>query len=478
MLMTLSDSYQPHVVTVPDSRDAGQTLLLPKPKLRLKARNLEFGLLVFAFLIHFLGYTLVVFGTRTDFDVDFLSLALLPVALSVLVHLILRFSAPNADPFLLPIGTLLTGIGVVAIHRLDIAEGLQGWEADSVRQLVWWGISLGVAGAVILVIKNQRILSKYTYIAMALGIIGLVLPLFPGIGLEVNGATIWVRIAGMFTFQPGEIAKILLAIFFAGYLVQHREILTSAGPKVLGLQFPRAKDLGPILMVWLASIAVLIFQRDLGTGLLYFGLFLVMLYQASGKSSWIMIGLALFAGGAYWAYLTIDRVRSRFDGWINAFDDEVYNAVGGSYQVVQGLFGLAKGGLIGTGLGRGRPDITPFAENDFIFASIGEELGLTGTFAILVLYLLLISRGFKAGFAVKDDFSKLLSVGLSFTLALQVFIIVGGVTRLIPLTGLTTPFLAAGGSSLLANWIILILLMRISHSANSQAILALPVRKS
>jgi cell division protein FtsW (lipid II flippase) len=220
-------------------------------------------------------------------------------------------------------------------------------------------------------------------------------------------------------------------------------------------------------VVWALSMSVIVFQRDLGTALLYFGLFLVMLYVATSRLSWVVLGLALFFGGAIIASQTLEYVNGRFRNWLDAFNPEVYEAAGGSYQLVQGLFGLANGGLIGTGLGQGRPDLTPVPQSDYIIASLGEELGLAGVFVILALYVLFVARGFRIGFAGQDDFGKLLGVGLSFVVALQVFIVVGGVTRVIPLTGLTTPFLAAGGSSLVANWIIVALLLRLSDTVRN-----------
>jgi cell division protein FtsW (lipid II flippase) len=259
-----------------------------------------------------------------------------------------------------------------------------------------------------------------------------------------------------------------LAFFFAGFLVEARDSLSMVGRRFLGMRFPRARDLGPILVIWAAAMGVLIVQRDLGTSLLYFGLFLVMIYVATGRLSWVALGLALFVGGAIVASQLFGYVAARFHGWLDAFNPDVYDATGGSYQLVQGLFGLAHGGLIGTGLGEGRPQIVPLAESDYIIASLGEELGLAGLFAIFALYLILVSRGMRIGFAGQDDFGRLLGVGLSFVVALQVFIVVGGVTRVIPLTGLTTPFLAAGGSSLVANWIIVALLLRLSDTVRNQ----------
>ena len=291
--------------------------------------------------------------------------------------------------------------------------------------------------------------------------------MLPGLGVEQFGAKVWISI-GPFSFQPGEIAKIVLAVFFAGYLVRNKDALSMVGRKFAGISFPRGRDLGPILVFWLIAMAVLVFQRDLGTSLLYFGLFLVMIYIATGRTGWVVIGVSLFVAGALIASQTLDYVNARFQNWLNPFDPAVFEADRGSYQLVQGLFGMANGGMTGTGLGQGFPQDTPLAQSDYIIPSLGEELGLIGLFVILSLYLLLIGRGLRIGFAAQDDFGKLLAVGLAFGLALQVFIVIGGVTRVIPLTGLTAPFLAAGGSSLMSNWLIVALFIRLSNSIRNK----------
>jgi cell division protein FtsW (lipid II flippase) len=299
---------------------------------------------------------------------------------------------------------------------------------------------------------------------MALGLLGLLAPLAPFIGRTINGSRIWIHL-GPLSIQPAEVSKILLAIFFAGYLVTRRDSMALAGPKVLGLQLPRLQDMGPIALAWLISMGVLVFERDLGTSLLLFGLFVVMIYVATNRPSWIVIGLGLFAGGIVLAYRLFDHVRHRVEIWLHPFDATLYDAPQGSYQLAQGLFGLANGGLMGTGLGEGRPDITPLAYSDFIFSSLGEELGLTGVVAILLAYLILTERGLRSAIGTRDGFGKLLATGLAFTLAFQLFVVVGGVTRVIPLTGLVTPFMAYGGSALLANWIAVALLLRVSDGA-------------
>ncbi|QIZ97102.1 FtsW/RodA/SpoVE family cell cycle protein [Leifsonia sp. PS1209] len=436
-------------------------------RLPAKLRNLELALLIVACAINAVAVVLVQLGALGHVD---LTLLYLGVGLSVLVfgmHIALRYVAPQADPFLLPIATVLNGIGIAEIYRIDIHYQDTGWNSAGVRQIVWSAIAIICALAVIVVIRNHRVLQRYTYIFGFAALVLLLLPMLPGIGKEIYGARVWIGI-GPFSFQPGEIAKLCLAIFFAGYLVQHRDSLSMVGKKFLGMRFPRARDLGPILIVWLMSMAVIVFQRDLGTGLLIFGLFLVMLYVATARISWVILGLLLIVGGAVVASQVLVYVHDRFENWLNPFAQKVYDADGGSFQLVQGLFGLAHGGLIGTGLGQGQPWVTPVSQSDYIIASIGEELGLAGLFAIFALYLLFVARGLRIGFAGQDDFGKLLAVGLAFTVALQCFIVIGGVTRVIPLTGLTTPFLAAGGSSLVANWIIVALLLRLSDTVRNQ----------
>lgn len=435
-----------------------------------KLRNRELLLLIFACAIVGGAISLVQLGALGRIDSAILAIGAGLGVFTVVIHCVLRVVAPQADPFVLPISTLLNGLGIAEIYRLDIARHQFGWAGAGVRQMAWTALAMVLALVVLVVIRNHRVLQRYRYVAMFTGIALLLLPMLPVIGTTINGARLWIHIGG-FTFQPGEFAKIALAIFFAGYLVTARDSLSMVGRKFLWMRFPRARDLGPILIIWLAAMIVLIFQRDLGTALLYFGLFLVMIYVATGRASWVILGLLLFVGGALIASQALAYVGGRFSAWLDAFSPRVYGEIGGSYQLVQGIFGIAHGGLIGTGLGQGRPNITPLAESDFIISSLGEELGLAGLFAILALYLIFVSRGFRIGFAGQDDFGRLLGVGLSFVIALQVFIVLGGVTRVIPLTGLTTPFLAAGGSSLAANWIIAALLLRLSDSMKTQPML-------
>lgn len=458
----MSQPTQPTLVAIKERTPLTQELRL-RLRTPAKYRNRELLLLLFAFTINLSAITLVELGALGEVTGELYGYS---AALCVLVlgaHVTLRLVAPEADPLILPIATTLNGLGIAAIYRIDIHEGWTGWDAASVRQVAWAAIAITLAMVVLVAIRNHRVLLRFRYIAGFTGIVLLLLPLVPGLGYAQFGAQLWIRF-GPLSFQPGELAKIALAIFFAGYLVEHRDSLSLVGKKVLGMRFPRARDLGPILVAWVAAMAVLIFQRDLGTALLYFGLFLVMIYVATGRASWVIMGLLLFVGGAVAASQLFDHVGRRFQAWLDAFNPELYDAVGGSYQLVQGLFGLAQGGLVGTGLGQGRPYLVPLAQSDYIAASLGEELGLAGLFAILALYLLFVARGLRVGFHATDDFGRLLAVGLAFVVALQVFIVIGGVTRLIPLTGLTTPFLAAGGSSLVANWIIAALILRLSDT--------------
>ncbi|MCC9177078.1 FtsW/RodA/SpoVE family cell cycle protein [Arthrobacter sp. zg-Y750] len=429
-------------------------LTVAKPR-----RNIEALLLLVALLVGVGANMIVGLDEDRGFDSDFWVQGGTLMALVVVFHLVLRFRAKYADPVILPIVTALNGIGLAMIHRLDITNG----DTAADRQLLWSTVAVAAGIAVMFVIKDHRILRRYTYISLIVSAILLLLPLTP-LGTTINGARIWINV-GVGTFQPGEIAKITLAIFFAGYLSTNRDLILLAGRKVGPLQFPRMQDMGPMIVAWLVSIGVLVFQRDLGSSILFFGLFMAMIYVATSRVSWVVIGLGLLAVGGFAALQLFGHVQQRIHGWLNAFDPEVYNAVGGSYQVVQGLFGLASGGLIGTGLGQGRPDLVTFANSDMIIAALGEELGLIGIFAIVLMYVLLVSRGFRAALGTKDGFGKLLACGLSFTIALQCFVVIGGVTRLIPLTGLTTPFMSAGGSSLLANWIIVALLLLISDAS-------------
>ncbi len=433
-------------------------------------RNVEFALLLVALAVAVVANHLAGIGREEPFNDYFWSQVLTLGLMGLFIHVVLRIRAKYADPVILPIVVALNGIGLAMIHRLDLSALMINPEFTPVatQQVLWTGVAMGAAGALLIVLRDHRILRRFTYISLIVSAILLLLPLTP-LGLEINGARIWITV-GFGTFQPGEVAKITLAIFFAGYLSTNRDLILLAGKKIGPLQLPRFRDLAPMGAAWVVSIGVLIFQRDLGSSILFFGLFMVMIYVATSRVSWVLIGLALIGVGVFLALELFSHVALRFDSWINAFAPEVYErAPGGSRQVVQGLFGLANGGLLGTGLGEGRPDLVTYANSDMIIAALGEELGLIGVMAIVMLYVLLVSRGIRAALGTKDGFGKLLACGLSFTIALQCFVVIGGITRLIPLTGLTTPFMSAGGSSLLANWLIVALILLISETARRPA---------
>ena len=390
-------------------------------------------------------------------------------------HLAIRRFAPHADPLLLPLAALLNGLGIVMIYRLQLSgrngnPGLRVTDMPSsatTTQLLYTGVGIAALVVVLVVIREARVLQRYTYTLGALGIVLLAIPaLLPASHSAVNGAKVWI-IFGGFSVQPGEFARLALAVFFAGYLVAKRNVLALAGRRVLGITFPRARDLGPVLIAWGVSLLILVFETDIGQAALFFGMFVVMLYIATQRTSWLLIGLILFLAGAGLTALLFNHVMERFTVWLHPFQGA--NPTGIAYQPVQGLEGMAFGGLLGTGLGQGQPYHTPLVQSDFIFTAFGEELGLVGVMALLLVFGLLVQRGLRAALGVTEPFSKLLVGGLSVVLALQVFVIVGGVSGLIPLTGVTTPFLSEGGSSLVASWILVAVLIRVSDSARGPA---------
>lgn len=422
-------------------------------------RGSELLLILFALLVGMFAYANVGLAVNDSLPTNFYVLTVSMAVIAIVVHLIVRRFAPYADPLLIPIALFLNCIGLAMIYRIDLGSDTN----LASKQLMWTAVGVAAACLVLFFIKDHRILRRYSYVSMIVGLLLAVSPLLPGIGHSMHGANIWVKL-GPFSLQPAELSKIFLAIFFAAYLVDNRDRLAFGGPKFMGLHLPRMRDFGPIILVWIASLLILISQRDLGTSLLFFGLFVAMLYLATERTSWIVIGGLMFAAGVGLVVSKFAHVQQRFDGWLHAMDSDVYDRVGGSYQLVQGMFGMASGGLFGTGWGQGRPFVT-FSYSDFIFPSLGEELGLVGLFAILTAYMLFVQRGFRIAISTRDGFGKLLAGGLAFVIAWQCFVVIGGVTRLIPLTGLTTPFLAYGGSSLLANWIIVGILLRISDNA-------------
>ena len=437
-------------------------------------RQTELAMLVFAIAVVLFAYASVGLSMTGRIPAGIVVYGISFAVLMVVAHLAIRWLAPWADPLMLPLAALLNGLGIVMIYRLQQSgrDGNSGRvistmsTSSTVLQVVWSTVGVAAFIAVLALVREPRILQRYTYTFGVIGLVLLAIPAVPGIGSEVNGAKVWVSIGG-FSVQPGEFAKLALAVFFAGYLVAKRDVLSLAGRRVLGIDLPRARDLGPVLIAWGASLLILIFETDIGQSALFFGLFLVMLYIATQRTSWLLIGGGLFVAGAYVASQLFGHVGERFTIWLHPFAAQ--NVYGISYQLVQGLYGMGFGGVLGTGLGNGQPYWTPLVQSDFIVTAFGEELGLTGLMAILLIYGLIVQRGMRAAVAVRDPFSKLLAGGLAFVLALQVFVIVGGVTRLIPLTGLTTPFLSQGGSSLVASWMLIALLMRISDTARRPA---------
>jgi cell division protein FtsW (lipid II flippase) len=456
-------------MAAPDLR-AGPSPATPAPVALPTGRGIELVLLAFAAVIVTSALVLVEANQEQELTRSLIFVGLAYLGLFTIAHVAVRRFAPYADPLILPCVALLNGLGLVMIHRLDLAEADRaealGRDAPTElisRQVAWTAIGLALFVAVLWIVRDHRTLARYAYTAGFAGLVLLALPgLLPSSISEVNGAKLWIRI-GPVGIQPGEFAKILLIVFFAAFLMQKRDLFTTAGRKFLGMELPRARDLGPLLLAWGLSVGVLVLERDLGTSLLFFGIVLVLLYAATERVSWMLIGLSFFLGGCLIAYQLFSHVRVRVQVWLDPFAD--FNGTG--YQIGQALFGLGTGGVGGTGLGAGRPDLVPFAESDFMLSSLGEELGLIGLAAILIVYLVLITRGLRSALAVRDSFGKLLATGLAFTLALQVFIVIGGATKLIPLTGLTLPFLSYGGSSLVANYALVAMLLRISNAARA-----------
>ncbi len=426
-------------------------------------RNAELLLLCFATLITVAALVIVEANQERGLRWKLAGFGLIFLTVFASAHLAIRRFAPYTDPLLLPVVALLNGLGLVMIHRLDLVTNqLSGRHYPSATQQMLWTI-LGVAAfaLVITLLKDHRQLARYGYICGVTGLIFLAIPaVLPASLSEQNGAKIWIRFPG-FSIQPAEFSKILLLIFFSAVLIAKRRLFTSAGKHFMGMTLPRPRDLAPLLAAWAISVGVMAFEKDLGTSLLLYASFLVVVYLATQRFSWVVIGLVLFAFGSVAAYFMFPHVRVRVQTWWDPFADPD----GSGYQIVQSLFSFATGGIFGTGLGNGQPDTVPAASTDFIIAAFGEELGLVGLAGILMLYTIVILRGLRTAIATRDSFGKLLAAGLASTLAIQLFIVVGGVTRLIPLTGLTTPWMSYGGSSLLANYVLLAILARISHSA-------------
>jgi cell division protein FtsW (lipid II flippase) len=433
-------------------------------------RNTELALLVFAVIVPVFAYANAGLALSDELPSGMLSYGLGLGLLAGVGHLVVRKFAPYADPLLLPIATLLNGLGLVLIWRLDQSRRLaqraknadQVFSAAAPNQLIYSAMAVALFVGVLIFLKDHRILQRYTYISMVGALILLILPVFFP---PVFGARIWVRV-GSFSIQPAEFAKIIIAVFFSGYLMVKRDALALASRRFMGLYLPRGRDLGPILVVWAMSILILVFETDLGTSLLFFGLFIVMLYVATERTSWIVFGLGLTVVGAVAVASFEPHVQSRVDDWL----DPMKSFENGSEQPAQALWAFGSGGTLGSGLGQGFSRLIGFAaKSDYIFATVGEELGLAGVMAILMLYGLLAERGVRTSLAARDPFGKLLAVGLSAAFGIQVFVVAGGVMGLIPLTGMTMPFLAQGGSSVIANWALIAILLKISDTARRPA---------
>jgi cell division protein FtsW (lipid II flippase) len=418
-----------------------------------RRRNTELVLILVAQSIGLAGLVLTYLFRDNALPPHLGLVAALWYGLGVLASLAVRWRAPYADPILLPATFALLGLGLAELHRLSL--GIE--DLDLTAQFI--AVGLGLAGfvAVVIWLRDLRRLKSFPYLLSLLSLALLLLPLVPGLGVEINGSQIWIRLAG-FSIQPAEVAKLVLAASFAAYLTEQRDLLSLAGRRVLGLRLTRVRDIGPILVMWGVGLVIMVKQNDLGTSLLFFGLFVMMLYVATGQLRWIVLAGGLAAVGGVAAWRLFDHVQRRVTYWLHPFDlpDD-------ATQIISAQYGLASGGLFGTGWGLGRPGLTPFSFNDMIGTSLGEEIGLVGLMGIILLYALIAFRGLSAALRAHDPFTKLLAAGLSFGFLLQTFAIIGGATRLLPLTGLTSPFLSQGGSSMIANWLLIGLLVAISH---------------
>ena len=415
-------------------------------------RNRELSLLILGLIVGCGALALVALARDSDEVTESLPFVI-PLAIGYLVtHVLVRKLAPRSDPLILPIVAVLNALGLAAIYRLSPDE-------SGPAQVTWTAVGLIAFVLTLLIVRDYRVLARYKYVLGFIGVGLLLLPMSP-LGAVINGARLWIKI-GSLSFQPGELAKICLVIFFAAYLAERKELLAIASRRIAGLHVPDLKHFGPLLFMWGLSLAVMFFEKDLGSSLLFFSIFLLMIYIATARLVYLAFGTVLFLGGAYLGYQTFSHVQTRVQVWFDVFDPKYIEGEG--YQLAQSLFALSTGGLFGTGLNRGRPDLIPEAETDFIFAVIGEELGMLGTVAVLLGFMLLVARGLRIALAERDDFGQLLAAGLTTTFAIQTVIILGGVTRLLPLTGITLPFMSYGGSSLLSNFILMALLIRVSH---------------
>ena len=430
---------------------------------RLRSRSRELLLLLFAAAL----LALMLFGLETSqgrtLSTEMLYIIGGFVGVYAIAHVAIAILAPYADQVMLPVVALLNAIGLVVIYRLDLAER-PGYGPLAERQMLWSLVGVGLMVLTLIVVRDHKSLSRYSYL---LGLVGLILLALPLVWPQPPGyeeARIWLWL-GPFSIQPGEFSKILLLIFFAQLLAQKRALFTVAGRRFAGLTFPRLRDLAPILMVWAIAILIMAVSNDFGPALLLFATVLGMVYFATGRASWLAIGLALVAVGGYAVYQVSSKIQERVSNFLDPFAD--FEGIGN--QPANALIGLSWGGITGTGLGYGHPELVPVAHSDYILAALGEELGFVGIAAVLCLFGVFITRGFRTAMQARDSYGKLLASGLALTIAIQIFVVAGGVSAMLPMTGLTTPFMSAGGSSVMANYILLGLLLRISNGANRPA---------
>ncbi|MEX2504412.1 MAG: FtsW/RodA/SpoVE family cell cycle protein [Egicoccus sp.] len=426
-----------------------------------KLRSTEARLLAFAVVITVAAHVLLGWSQGPELPPSAIVTGVAMTVIAIVAHLVVRTMAPDADPTLLPLAFLLNGLGLTFVRRVDLAVGsdLAG------TQTIWTAVSVAGMCTVLVLIRQVRTLSRYQYSLGLLTLVLLILPLVPGLTAgAINGARLWVDLFGM-RFQPGEVAKLTMVAFLAGYLERKRVLLSVANQRFGPLLMPAPRHLAPVILATGLALVVMAGLRDLGSALLLFGVFLAMLYVATGRAAYPLVGLVAFAIGAALAYQLFAHVRVRVSIWIDPWS-QVTDA---GYQLAQSLFALGTGGLTGAGLGGGRPQDVPFSATDALFAVIGEELGLLGATAVLVAFLLLVVRGYKISLTARDEYGTLLALGLTATIALQTFVIVGGLTRVVPLTGITLPFMSYGGSSLLGNYILIALLLRISDESRGAA---------
>jgi len=417
-------------------------------------RSIELGLVLLSAAITASAFILASLGENASMPARIIPFLLFVLSLVLGAHVVVRLVARGADPLLLPTAAFLHGLGYVMIARLsDRWAGLQA---------TWSLIGIAAFAITLLVLDRPGDLRRWQWTSLGAGLFLLLLPMVPGVGFSSGGARIWVSI-GPINFQPGEFAKILLTIFFAAYLAERGHLIVSAEKK-FGVALPDPRYLAPIVLAWVVSVVVMVGERDLGSSLLFFTLFVVMLWIATERTSFLVLGFGLFAAGAVIAHQLFSHVQTRIDIWLNPWDQYT----GRGYQPIQALFALANGGMTGTGLGLGSPGAIPAAHNDFIFAAIGEELGLLGGVAILSAFVLLVGAGMRTALRAQSDFEKLLATGLTTIAAVQTFIIIGGVLRVVPLTGVTLPFMSYGGSSLVANYVLLAILLRVSDHTSRQ----------